>query len=70
MRFVEGPLSPVMCALARAESDCPLRGECVFLPMWEEAKRALSKVYDNTTFVDLVAQDARGRRDYVPCYAI
>jgi Rrf2 family protein len=70
MRFVEGPLSPVMCALAGAESDCPLRGECVFLPMWEEAQRAISEVYDNTTFADLVAQEVRGRRDYVPCYAI
>jgi Rrf2 family protein len=70
MRFVEGPLAPVACALGGSNTDCPLREDCVFLPMWEKVKLAIANVYDNTTFADLVEQEAQGSRDYVPCYAI
>jgi Rrf2 family protein len=70
IRFVEGPLGPVVCAVDDASSDCPLRGNCVFLPMWEKVKQAISNVYDNTTLQDLVQQEAQKHRAYVPSYAI
>jgi Rrf2 family protein len=70
IRFVEGPLGPVNCAVGDSHPDCPLYGNCVFLPMWERVNRAIAEVYDRTTLRDLVQQEAlRGER-YAPSYAI
>jgi len=59
MRFVEGPLAPVTCGLdpAKTKDKCPFYGNCVFLPMWEKARRAAADVYDSTTFQGLVTQE-------------
>ena len=70
IRFVEGPLGPVICVTDPTEEACPLRGECAFLPMWQEAKDAVSKVYDNTTFTDLLHVEQQQRSRYVPGYSI
>lgn len=70
IRFVEGPLGPVACAMGRTDNACPLHSHCVFLPMWEKVRQAVANVYDNTTFHDLVQQDARKGKTYVPSYAI
>jgi Rrf2 family protein len=70
IRFVEGPLGPVVCALGREKTDCRLYGACVFLPMWERVRQAVSGVYDQTTFQSLVESDARRSREYVASYAI
>ena len=70
IRFVEGPIGPVDCVTDHAEQDCPLQGDCVFLGMWERAREAVSTVYDSTTFQDLVDEDVRRKRCYVPSYSI
>jgi len=70
IRFVEGPLGPVVCAMGGSQTDCRLHGNCVFLPMWERVKAAVSGVYDQTTFQTLVEQEARRCEEYVPAYAI
>ena len=70
IRFIEGPLGPVGCISSGAHEDCPLRGECAFMPMWERARDAISAVYDGTTFDRLLEEDRRMRRTYVPSYAI
>jgi len=70
IRFVEGPLAPVSCAVAGSQPDCPLHGNCVFLPMWERVSRAVKEVYDSTTLQDLVQQDAQRGLGYVPSFAI
>ncbi len=70
IRFVEGPLGPVVCAMGSSRSDCRLYGDCVFLPMWERVRSAVSGVYDQTTFQSLVEMDARRSEDYVTSYAI
>jgi Rrf2 family cysteine metabolism transcriptional repressor len=54
--FIEGPLSPVLCVAGSTGDQCPLHGDCAFLPMWERAREALSEVYDSTTFEDLVEE--------------
>ena len=56
IRFVQGPFAPVDCTTTKSREQCPLYGECVFLPMWEKAQKALSDVYDSTSFQDLVEQ--------------
>ena len=57
LRFMEGPVGPVDCVMSGSKDKCPLYGDCAFLPMWEKAQAAISEVYDNTTFQDLVDQD-------------
>jgi len=70
IRFLEGPLGPVVCAVGSSESECPLYGDCVFLPMWEKVREAISAVYDNTTFQQLVEEEAQKGQEYVPQYSI
>jgi len=70
IRFFEGPLGPVHCAMGKANSDCPLYENCVFLPMWERVREAISQVYDNTSFHDLVEEEKKRNERYVPIYHI
>jgi Rrf2 family protein len=58
IRFVEGPIAPVQCIVEGAESGCALQECCVFKEFWERAKAAVEKVYDSTTFEDLVEEVA------------
>jgi len=70
IRFIEGPLSPVQCIAGGGGEHCPLHTECSFLPMWEKAAAALSKVYDTTTFDYLVEQERQRKGTYIPNYSI
>lgn len=53
MRFAQGPILSVGCT-DKTDNPCPLQSRCNFLPMWERAAKALSDVYDTTTFADLL----------------
>ena len=68
--FVQGPVAPVNCAAGDDRNNCPLYGDCVFLPMWEKARKAMSDVYDKTTFQDLVEEGKKKVGQHVPCYSI
>ncbi|KKM06548.1 hypothetical protein LCGC14_1742850 [marine sediment metagenome] len=70
IRFVQGPIGPVACVTGKEVEQCALRGNCVFLPMWEKVKVAVSDIYDTTSFQDLVVQDRERGREYVPDYTI
>lgn len=70
MCALQGPVKPVRCSADGAEDDCPLFGNCVFLPMWQKAQQAVSEVYDQTTFQSLVDEEARNRDGHVPSYSI
>ncbi len=73
IRFVEGPLGPVECVTDNAKSDCPLRGDCVFMSMWKEARTAVENVYDKTSFRDLLdreAQMSQNNQQSIPMYSI
>lgn len=59
VRFIQGPIGPVECVVDSSRGDCPLYGDCAFLPMWEKVQKAISDVYDSTTFQDLVDQERR-----------
>ena len=70
IRFIEGPIGPVDCMVGESEQNCPLYGDCVFLPMWERVRKAISGVYDTTTFQDLLEEERRRSEEYVPGYVI
>ncbi len=46
---MDGPISPVDCHRERPGQDCPLRGDCVFRGLWDDARLALERVYDTRT---------------------
>lgn len=55
IRFVEESVHPVDCV---ADHFCPLTGKCIFMGLWEDARKAVEKVYDAKKFSDLVHDDA------------
>ncbi|MGC9965829.1 MAG: Rrf2 family transcriptional regulator [Syntrophobacteraceae bacterium] len=58
MRFIEGSFAPVGCVSEDNTDCCPLKGRCVFLPLWGRAHDALASVYDGTSFQDLIDQES------------
>jgi len=58
IEFLQGPVGPVACLSdGSAVAECPLRAYCVFRGMWERVRDAVSNVYKNTTFSDLVKRE-------------
>jgi Rrf2 family cysteine metabolism transcriptional repressor len=70
IRFVEGPQVPVSCMTDDNKGNCSLRSRCVFLGMWRRAAKALSDVYDQTSFQDLVEDETRIQRETSNTYSI
>ena len=70
IRFIDGPIGPVKCVQGAAQEICPLRADCVFLDMWEEARRAVSRVYDDATLADLVERDRERQAQFVNNFSI
>ena len=71
LRAAEGQISPVSCLNGKTQDSCPMRDDCVFLPMWHRAESAMLEVYDGTSFEDLLEESNRRRMEtYVPNYSI
>ena len=63
LRLTEGSLAPVAC-LEEGYGDCPQKGRCRTLPMWEKLYSLLQDFFDGITIADLMAHDEVGN-DYV-----
>ena len=70
LRAVEGPLYPITCLGGEAQETCPMRDDCVFLPMWRRAQDATLAVYDGTSFEDLATKARQNQEQFVPMYSI
>jgi Rrf2 family transcriptional regulator, cysteine metabolism repressor len=70
IRFIEGPQVPVSCMTDENRRKCSLKSRCVFLGMWSRAAKALSEVYDQTSFQDLVEDEKRIQRESSSTYSI
>ena len=70
IRFVDGPVGPVRCVAGGDAGDCALHGNCAFMGMWSRARRAITQVYDQTTFEDLVAEHRDSAERKAPSYCI
>lgn len=70
IRFVQGPIGPVDCVYNDADVACALKGDCVFLPLWQRVESAVADIYDNTSFQDLLDEEVRRRKNYVPDFNI
>ncbi len=58
------------CVVAGSKDTCSLYGNCAFLPMWEKVGAAVSDIYDNTTFQDLVNQEKQNSGKKALSYSI
>lgn len=67
VKFIDGEIYSIDCeGEERRPRQCRLRGACVFLPVWREAKAALESVYYSKTLQDLLdAEKALYPSDYV-----
>ncbi|MDR2162008.1 MAG: Rrf2 family transcriptional regulator [Desulfovibrio sp.] len=58
--FIDGEIFNLDCEGDPPLHHCRLRGSCVFLPVWREARAALQAVYEGKTLQDLLEADLRG----------
>lgn len=56
--FIDGHIYAVGCEGEPPLHNCRLRGSCVFIAVWREARQALENVYNSKTFQDLLDADA------------
>ena len=54
-RFLDDGQSRDRCNACDARENCPLHGNCAFMPMWNRVQDAIYNVYDKTTIQDLLA---------------
>jgi Rrf2 family protein len=73
VRAIDGPLIPVVCQNSDGNApaaDCQTQGNCAFRKMWDRLYRAISEVYDGTSFQDLLDEDLRLRQEFIANYDI
>jgi Rrf2 family transcriptional regulator, cysteine metabolism repressor len=70
VQFIEGPLAPVACMTDTSADGCSLQGNCVFIEIWDRAAKALSDVYDKTSFQDLIHKEIKLRADSPASFSI
>jgi len=57
-RFLDDTQSRDRCNACDARENCPLHGQCAFMPMWDRVQNAIYSVYDQTTIQDLLNNEA------------
>jgi Rrf2 family transcriptional regulator, cysteine metabolism repressor len=70
IRFIDGPINPVDCQLGKPHAQCSLKGGCVFMSLWDEAREALERVYDTKSLRDLVTREEALLANQAPQYTI
>jgi Rrf2 family protein len=53
-RFLDSAQAQDRCNACDARENCPLHGECAFMPMWDRVQDAIYNVYDKTSIQDLL----------------
>ena len=54
----------------RSVSDVLRNGDYAFSMLWSRLNNAISEIYGNATFADLVEEESKAVKDYVPNYVI
>ena len=54
IRFIEGPIEPLVCASKKRYDECKDFNTCVFKEIWGQVYAATSMVIDSITFAELV----------------
>ena len=59
LRFMQGEENPVHQISCKSKADCPFECDCAFVPLWQKVSSAVFKIYDETTFADLLDNEKR-----------
>lgn len=59
LRFLEGGEDLAHKVSCVSKKECPFTCDCAFVPMWKKVNTAIFKIYDETTFADLLAYEHR-----------
>ena len=59
LNATEGSMSPVAC-LEGEENNCPRKGECLTLPVWQGLKDAVESYLGSITLEDILANGSGG----------
>ena len=59
LRFLEGEEDQTHKVSCMSKKECPFECDCAFVPMWRKVNAAIFKIYDETTFADLLAYENR-----------
>ena len=70
IRFIDGPVAPVECVSLSCPKECEFPGHCPFFGFWGRVRQAISDVVDQTTFADLIQENASLGFTYVPDWTI
>jgi Rrf2 family cysteine metabolism transcriptional repressor len=62
VRYLDRGSGPRECLGCESEQTCPFFGRCAFSPLWARARQALFKIYDETTFQDLLENENRASK--------
>ncbi len=54
LRFLQGDEDPAHRVSCMSKAECPFHCDCAFVPMWKKLNSAVFKIYDGTTFQDLL----------------
>lgn len=70
IRFIDGALAPVKCMAGPGGHQCSAQDRCAFAGLWDRAERALSELYNNTTFQDIIEEHEATAISYAMDYHI
>ena len=71
IRFIQGPVEPAESVSADSGEKYSFGEPSALARMWERVRKAVTDIYDTTTFQDLLDEEMRlRRRQFVPSYAI
>jgi Rrf2 family transcriptional regulator, cysteine metabolism repressor len=70
LRYFQGLDEPVDCIGENPKEKCALSENCVFIPLWEDLKNAISGVFDSTTFQDLKDREKKNCNNMASDYVI
>lgn len=62
VRYLERDAEAVECMGCESEESCPFYGRCAFAPLWARTRQAIFKIYDETTFQDLLDNERLVRK--------
>jgi len=62
---IDGPVAPIKCLADSPGNECPLRGTCAFMPLWERVRDAVTRIYDSTTVQDLLDHEPADPAKYL-----
>jgi len=47
------------CMACTSKGNCPFLGDCVFMGLWDQARKAMDAVYERTTIQTLIDQEKK-----------